>query len=347
MKKITYYVQRYRPDYEAISKEVQLLANHFSQNNTVKVHDLHLDGLLTAKFSLALRSFHFAYYPLLLPYTYLLSRKSDLNHIYTSLGDLPYLSVLDLQRTILTAAASCHLAKIQKRMKYLSQLRKIIVESGKQQQELISLGMPPDKIELIYPPVDLAAFSYEPKIAGPFTILYASCPTRKEDFEKRGIYLLLDCAEREKKVQFLLPWRKGAYDQIQREIRQRARENVQCHQGIHPHMNNQYALAHGTIIPYTRYDDYLKLIPNSAIESLAAGKPLLVSTKTEMAEIVKNEKCGVIFEPTPEDLTRAIKELQRHYHSYQRNCRKTAEKYFSHQLFLKKYEQVYSSITAR
>ncbi len=346
MKKITYYVQRYRPEYEAVSKEVQLLANHFSQNNTVKVHDLHLDGLLTTKFSSALRSFHFAYYPLLLPSTYLLSRNSDLNHIYTSLGDFPYLPVLDLRRTILTAAASCHLAKIQKRMKYLSQLRKIIVESQRQQQELVSLGISLEKIEIIYPPVDLATFIYT-SATGPFTILNASCPTRAEDFAKRGIYLLLNCAEGAKQLQFLLLWRKGAYDKIQREIQQHALENVQCHQGIRSPMNDQYALTHCTIIPYTRYDNYLKLIPNSAIESLAAGKPLLVSTKTEMAEIVKNEKCGVVFEPTPEDLARAIKELQQHYHSYQQNCRKTAEKYFSHLLFLQKYEHVYSSLTAR
>ncbi len=191
MAKITYYVQRYRPAYEAISKEVRLLATHFGGSHETAIHDLHLDGLFNfgrrVEDGVVLVSHHFAYYPLLAGRTYLRSKKSDINHIYTSLGDLPYLSILDLKNTILTAAASCALEKVKRRLSKLRQLRAIIVETEYQRNQLLQLGVPAAKIRLIFPPVNLSDFSYAPA-DGSFTILYASCPTREEDFARRGYF---------------------------------------------------------------------------------------------------------------------------------------------------------------
>jgi len=345
-KKITYYVQRYRPAYEAISKEVALLAEHFSKDHTTKIFNLHLDGLTSFSLHQNFFSHHFSFYPLTFPYAYALSKKSDINHIYTSLGDLPYLGVLNLQKTILTAAASCNFTKVKKKQKYLHQLLRIIVESEKQKRDLLALGLPEQKIEIIYPPVDLTKFSYLPVTNhnSSFTILYASCPTREQDFEKRGINLLVNTAEQEKNIKFQLLWRLGAYEKIKEIKEQRNISNLHLTNTIVNDINQTYAKAHCTIIPYTAFDDYLKLIPNSAIESLASGKPVLVSSKTEIAAIVNREKCGVVFEPTVVDLSRAIQELRKNYAQYQKNCRKTAEKYFSQEIFLKRYQGVYAEI---
>ncbi len=341
--KITYYVQRYRPAYEAISKEIELLAAHFSQRCQVKIHDLHLDGLFSLTFTSTQSSYHFAYYPLLAPYAYLLSRRSQINHIYTSLGDLPYLKVLDLQNTILTAAASCHQEKIKRRVAQLRRLKKIIVETEQQYRQLVSLGFPPQQIELIYPPVDTNKFTYRPAAAG-FTVLNASCPTRTEDFAKRGIGLLLDTAEQNIKVQFLLAWRPGAFQEIQDLIERRKLSNVLARNEILTEMNDTYAQVHCTIIPYTDYDDFLKLIPASAVESLAAGKPVLVSSKTGLAPIIEREQCGLVFEPTVGSLQQALQKIQKNYHHYQSHCQETAKKYFSREIFLQKYEKIYAEI---
>lgn len=342
-KKIRYYVQQYRPAYEAISKEVALLANHFSIQNKVKIHDLHLKGLFQFRCDDKISSHHFIYYPFTAWATRLSSKKNDINHIYTSLGDLPYLNTIDLKHSILTAAASCRIEKIKRRIKKLERLQKIVVESQKQKRELLSLGIDNKKIEIIYPPVDLSCFSYVPT-KGKFTILNASCPTRVSDFHKRGIYLLLQAAQEKKPVQFTLLWRKDAFINIKNLTSRNYFSNVMVKNEIITDMNQEFAAAHCTIIPYTCYDDFLKLVPNSAIESLAAGKPLLVSGKTEMAAIVKAQKCGVVFEPTTKSLLKAIEELQRNYRFYQKNCRKTAKKYFSKETFIKRYEDIYNQI---
>ncbi len=349
---ITYYVQRYRPKFEAISKEVQLLANHFSSRDSnkneekVKIHDLHLDGLFRFKYSSKYCSFHFFYYPLLFGYTKALSKISKINHIYTSLGDLPYLRVLDLNNTILTGAASCNTGKIKKRLPSLKKLDKIIVESELQRKQLMTLGVSKNKIELIYPPVDLRKFNYIPA-KGKFKILFASCPTRVKDFERRGIYLLLETAKLLPEVDFILAWRKQAYPEIKRLLKKMKVNNIILQNNIISDFNREYALVHSTIIPYTKRDNYLKLIPNSALESLAAGKPVLISSKVELANIIQREKCGIIFEPSPDCLVKAIRELKKNYSFQQKKCRKVAQKYFSQEIFLKKYEKIYSELNRR
>ncbi len=344
--KITYYVQRYRPAYEAISKEVQLLARQFSRENEVRIHDLHLDGILKWTWNKMKVSYHFMYYPFLFPFSYHISRTSTVNHIYTSLGDLPYLKVISPHNTILTAAASCRGSKIKKRLKLLKRLKFIIAETEFHKQQLEVLGILPSKIKLIYPPVDLGSFSYAPA-SGKFKILYASCPTRKEDFEKRGINLIIKFAEQNKSTDILLAWRKDALQEMQKALSQKQVKNIRIKNEIIKDMGTEYGQVHATIIPYTQFDDFLKLIPNSALESLAAGKPVLVSTKTGLAGIIGKYKCGVVFDPTVEDLQRAVTELQKHYSAYQKNCRKTAEKLFSKEIFLQKYEDLYKKITTQ
>jgi glycosyltransferase involved in cell wall biosynthesis len=339
---IEYHVQRYRPSFEAISKEVKLLRNHFSQDSKVRLHDLHLDGVFRMKFSNKVVSHHFIWYPFLAPLSNFNSRSNKINHIYTSLGDLPYLNTLNLKKTILTAAASCSIQKVQKRLPLLRRLKKIVVESELQKRQLLSLGINPEKIRVIYPPVDLKEFSFTPA-NGIFKILYASCPTRFVDFSKRGIYLLEQTAKILENVEFKLLWRKSAFKEVQQITR--ANTNMVVENEIIKDMNAKYAQVHCTIIPYTKFDNYLKLNPNSAIESLAAGKPILVSNKTEMAQFVKKEQCGVVFEPNEEGLKNAILEIKKNYHVYQKNCRKTAEKYFSKKKFLQEYNKIYNEIS--
>lgn len=338
-----YYVQRYRPAYEAISKEVQLLARHFATDNSVRIHDLHLDGILKMKWNQKIISYHFLLYPLMVIYTKYLSSKNDINHIYTSLGDLPYLNVINKNQTILTAAASCSIDKVKRRLPLLKKLKTIVVETEFHKKQLEQHGIQPEKIKLIYPPVDVSAFSYK-AASGNFKILYASCPTRKEDFEKRGINLILNFANRRKSVEITLAWRGGALRDIKALLQRKNWRNITLNNSIVQDMNEEYAQVHATIIPYTQFDDFLKLIPNSALESLAAGKPLIVSTKTELAQMVQKYKCGVVFEPNALSLHQAVSKLEKNYFYYQRHCRELAEKLFSKDHFLQQYAQIYRQI---
>lgn len=335
-----YCVQRYRPDREATSKEIQLLQQHFRG----QIHDLHLEGKLRFQVTPQLISYHFLYYPLGLPVLRLYARYKII-HLYTSLCDRPYLPFLNQKNMVITSPNFVSAERIKSKIAYLQKVRQIIVQSEVEKKELLAAGLTKEKISIIYPPVDLEQFSYREPPAR-FTILNASCPGKARDLRKRGIYFLLgfDQDLDDEQVKFL--WRGGEFSVFLKEIRKRPFRHMRIENQIHKDMNEQYAQVHCTIIPYQQFDEYLKLVPTSVIESLAAGKPVLVSSQTGVAEIIRKEACGVVFEPVQKSFLVALAELRKNYWRYQKNCRTTAEKYFSQEQFLKKHEQVYTGLMA-
>lgn len=337
--KVTYFVQRFRPEIEAASKEVYIL----SKNIPSRIHDLHLDSVLKLNFSPRLWSYHFLFYPLLYPGIYLFSREK-INHLYTGVPDLAYLPTLPKKKMIITLVNGFSSDSIARKISYLKKAQKIIIQSEIQKQHLLRSGIKEEKLEVVRPPVDLANFSYK-KPSAEFLILNASCPTKFNAVEKRGITLLTSVDKMLKDVKIKLLWRNGEFDIFQKNLGSRVFENIILENKLSQDMNGEYGKASATIIPYLRFDEFLKTVPNSVIESLAAGKPVLVSSQTGIADTIREEKCGVVFEPTKEGLLTAIAELKKNYRSYQKNCRKTAEKYFSLEQFIHKHEVIYNSLS--
>ncbi len=336
MVKVTYYVQRYRPHMEATSKEINVLQKHFKG----KLHDLHLNGYFDFFLNKKETSHHFIWYPLRFPLV-LLNNRNRVNHIYTGLPDSVYLPTLPHKNLMLTYTNYCPSEFLIKKKKSLNNVKKIVVESPHQAEELYKAEIDGKKIEIIHPSVDLEKFSFN-QTRGGFKILNATCPTKMKDLHKRGILLQLAVAKmisNKRTMKFTFLWRYNLH-LLFRKLKDNY-SNVNFVQKIVKDMNQVYAQYHCTIIPYIKFDSELKVIPLSAIESLAAGKPLLVSNLTGLAEIVKKEKCGVVFEPGPKSLIKAITELKHNYHLYQKNCRKVAEKYFSQEEFVRKYRDLY------
>lgn len=347
MKPHLYLTQRYRPGWEATSKEIELLVRSFGGS----LHDLHLEGLSRFRFQKNFLSYHFAYYPFVFPFLYFSSRKKII-HLYTSFRDTPYLRLFPKENMLITSPNFHSREQLKKVLSSLKKARRLIVQSPLQEKELLALGIAPEKISLVYPPVDLEQFSYHKPEESTFTLLNASCPGKAKNLEKRGIFFLLEnesvLRETGTLIKFL--WRDGFADFLKcaEEMSLVTSLNSSVftfEQKISFAMQDEYAKVHATLIPYLRLDPFLKLIPLSAVESLAAGKPVLVSSQTGIAEIIRTEKCGVVFEPSREGLRKGIEELKKNYLRYQKNCRKTAEKYFSPKEFLKKHQEIYNSLS--
>ncbi len=338
MKKILFLTQRYRPPLEATSKEITLLSQKFRG----AIFNVHLDGLFKFILKKNFISHHLLYYPITLFFLYWRS-SSPIIHIYSNLCDRLYLPFLKSKNTLVSSPNFITSEKILQRLKDITSVKKIIVQSEIQKKELLRSGVPSEKISLIYPPVNLKEFSYSPPSQSIFTILCATTPQKIKALSKRGIYLLLDSSSflQDTVIKLLL---RGT-THTEKIIHSFHPQNISADCTVYQDMNQQYAQVHVTIIPYLQLDGYLKLIPTSAIESLAAGKPVLVSSQTGIADIVEKEKCGVVFEPTRESLLRGIEEIKKNYLSYQKNCRKTAEKYFSQEEFLKKHQEIYNSLS--
>lgn len=334
-KKIIYWTGVYLPTQEGVSKELAILHHHFTNSFVYGISSKHF-----FRWSFVNRYLIHYYRPYRvgMKIVSILQKKFDINHVYHNLNNLYYINNLKKRPLVLTGAAGGELLEVEK-YKYINM---IVVESEFDRKRLIREGIEEEKVCVVYPGLDLEEFSYkEPK--ADFTILFASSPFAKEYFSGRGVYLLLSAAERCRDVQFILKWRRwvGNLRLIENFVQDKV--NVLIDDRIVPNINSLLNEAHAVIAPFTTYL-MNKPCPHSIIESLAAGKPVLVSTKVGITDIIRKGKCGVVFEPKTDALIEAIKELKNNYSRYQRNARICAEKYFSKDKFIKNYERIYSKI---
>jgi glycosyltransferase involved in cell wall biosynthesis len=68
--------------------------------------------------------------------------------------------------------------------------------------------------------------------------------------------------------------------------------------------------SHIGLLPYPRSIDFLRSIPNKAVEYLSGGLPIVTSMRGEMAALIARTGCGLALEEeTPRALTRAVLRL--------------------------------------
>jgi len=87
-----------------------------------------------------------------------------------------------------------------------------------------------------------------------------------------------------------------------------------------------------------------KSCPNSILESLATGRPVLVSRYVDIADLLVQEGAGLSFEQTLDGLREALALLCSRYQSFQHNARLCAEKYFNIQDTLRAYKAIYQQV---
>jgi len=153
---------------------------------------------------------------------------------------------------------------------------------------------------------------------------------------------MLNAAKRVPEVQFVFVWRNKNLTELQEAIKRLAVKNVEIKNGLMD-MDNIYQTVHATILPGLEYHS-IKPSPHSGIESLAWGKPLLVSVPSSLAPLVQRFHCGIVFEPSVDSLHRGIRQLMKSYDEFAVNCHTVIEGNFSQTTFLEKYRQLYTSM---
>jgi len=340
--KVIIWTRGYAPKYEAVSKEILLLSNALRH---VLIYNLSSRAELY--FGARVISCYSRFYPsrIIIP---VLEHRFDISHIFTSAPEHFYTSVLTKKPIILTYCGHIYLPSknVSRFVQKLKKFDHVILESAKDFSALTSIGFETNKLSIIYPGIDLSKFKPSEPSVEIFKILFASSPLSDRDssFYSRGVKLMLDSLDNIDGVRFVFLWRKGC-SELLRTLMNRQKLNQsnvtivnRIVNDITPFLTN----VHAVIAPFTSI--WAKACPHSIIEALASGKPVLVSTKVGISDLVKNEKCGVVFEPTAEGLVQAIEELRDHYWLYQNKSRRVAEKYFSKETFVENYRSIYESV---
>jgi glycosyltransferase involved in cell wall biosynthesis len=335
--RIAYWLNSFEPEMEAIAGEVALLRRHFPSSVAW--------GLTHRRWLLLSWRRGFALHPklhlLFRAATRILEPAFNLNHIFGSLGDWFYLVGGRRRPTILTMAADespadrCLLQKV----------RYFVAESPAGRDAALRRGIERDRVRLIFPGTDLEHFSPSPPPDGPFTVLFASSPERADWLEARGLPRLLDAAALRPRMVFRLLWRPwGNSEPVMRKwIADRGLRNVELVVGLCKDMAHHYRAAHATVAPFAD-PSRCKPVPNSLIESMACGRPVLASEAVNLAEVIREAGAGLVCPLQGEAIAENLDRLQADWDVFSRSARALAERRFGTKQFLEGYQQVYDEV---
>lgn len=166
-------------------------------------------------------------------------------------------------------------------------------------------------LHLIKPGIDLSRFTYmPPPPPPPFRLLIGSAPWTRAQFITKGIDALINVAQNMSDLHLVFLWRNLWLKDLETRIRRAGIENQVTIHNCKVDVNHVLAGCHATAI-LAANERLVKAWPHSAIESLAAGKPVILSETIPMADFIKTNRCGaVVTENTPSQVNEAIQTLR-------------------------------------
>lgn len=337
--RIAYWTSAFEAETEAVASEVALLRQQYRSSISW--------GLSHHHWALMSHRRGFCFHPKLQlvfrAATRLFQPLFQINHIFGSLGDWFYLNESQSRPTVLTAAAQA--TPVDKVL--LDKVDQFVVEHPGGRNVLCELGIESSRIQLVFPPVDLQRFSPVNKTTDQFTVLFASSPDDEAWLESRGVAALLDAAVECPDIRFRLLWRPwgNSLSRLNQWIQERDIQNVDVVVGRVEDMSVEYTRCDVTIAPFIDMN-HCKPAPNSLLESLASGRPVLCSPQVGIAELVKESECGVVAEPTGSAISEGLQRISREYAGMSSASRVLAENYFDKQQFLSSYDRIYRELLA-
>lgn len=335
--RIAFWTSAFDADMEAIASEVALLRRHHPRSVAWGLshrcwarlswrHGYRVHPCLHLVFRLATRVLEPAF---------------QLNHVFGSAGDWFYLQSKKRRPTVLTVAAQG--PPVSREL--LQRVDRFVVEHPQGVEELARSGVERERTRVILPPVDLRRFAPTPPPPGPFTVLFASSPDKASWLEARGLPPLLDAAERRPGMLFRLLWRPwgDSAPRVRQWIADRGLANVRLEIGKCGDMAGRHQAAHVCIAPFTDASRS-KPAPNSILESLACGRPVLVTPTVGLADVIRESGAGRVSAACGAELAEHLDCLQADWQSYSRRARELAERRFSEQKFLTDYENLYREL---
>ena len=327
------------PQFEAVSKEVFDLAARFRDSRVFAVNP-HLPLTFSRKDRAV--GFHSRFIPLLRAVIPFVEAAARLNHVYAEVNPWVFLKALARRPIVLTIASE----KGDPVPELLNRCTLIVVQTEAMKRRLAGLGIPGDKLRLIYPGIDLTRFAPRESWSSGHrpSILFATFPRSEAELASRGVLLLLETAKKYPEIDFRFvsrPWGSGntAQSAVAARIREYGLTNVRILEGIQSRMEDLYRRHDFTVVPYTQTDGG-KECPRSLIEALACGVPVLISQAAPFASFIADHDCGVVFSCSPEGLAAGLETALGAYSRMSRNAARVARDAFDLNQTLREYGEL-------
>ena len=341
--RILYCTGRLSPGSEGVSREVFALREGFPHAWILGLSRFY--GL-RCSFRERYLGLNLKLYPVLRLLAPLWERLTDLHHIYGSVAEWFFLRTLRRRPIVMTVAVEAPPLDAS----LYEHVSRFVVHSQRTVTALTAAGLDPHRIQVVPPGIDLGRFTPLPArpmrtSSSAFRLLFATAPPEADALADRGVALLLEVAARLPDVDIHLLWRPwpGADVIVERLKRAHPLPNLRISLETALDMAPVYAAHHATVAPF-RTSAGMKVCPTSIAESLAVGRPVLVSSAVGIADLVEGEACGVVAEPTIEGICRGIDALRNRYETYRARARPAAERHFDLERCTRVYAKIYADI---
>jgi glycosyltransferase involved in cell wall biosynthesis len=219
----------------------------------------------------------------------------------------------------------------------------IVVNNRRDWESLQELGF--SRVRLIPPGFDRSAFTPSPPPSDKrLILLVGSAPWNLSQFNTKGVDTLLAAVGQIPDLKLIFLWRGIHGREMEKKvIRAGVGDRVELIQGA-VDVNRVLAGVHAGIVLADR-PTLVKAHPNSLMEALAAGRPILISRCIAMADLAEETGCGVVLDDNSlAEVVRGIQILRAGYGEYQQKALAVGRERFSPAISLEGYRDLYAAV---
>ncbi len=193
--------------------------------------------------------------------------------------------------------------------------------------------------------IDPSQFTYTPLAPrAPIRLMMGSAPWTLGQFQSKGVDALLAAAQRAPHLHLVFLWRGVLAAEIKERVqRLHLQDQVTILDGL-VDVNQVLATVHASIVLATE-PNLVKAYPHSLLDSMAAGKPVLISRAIPMAQYVATTGCGQVVEQVEATaILQAVDALVANYAQAQPIAQRVGQQDFSQQQMIASYQHVYERV---
>jgi glycosyltransferase involved in cell wall biosynthesis len=321
------------PECEAISQEIDALCAHFggalSYINPNRQSPIYVPRLL------------FGFHQLRQLRTQ--EKDFDLHQLYNP-DPFPFPILYTLRRPIIYSLTG---GVTHKRVNaaFFAKMAAVTVTDERSLTYLESHGL--NNVFRVHPGIDTRRFTHTPTpLESEIRLMVGSAPWTKGQFKTKGVDALLEAAQRMPELRLIFLWRGVLMEEMERRVRGMGLQERVSVLNEYVDVNRVLAGVHASVTLATE-PDIVKAYPHSLLESLAAGKPVLVSRAIPMAEYVERTGCGTVVEAvSTAAVIRAVRGMAQAYHTLQATTRRVGRQAFSQERLVDSYRRIYEHILA-
>jgi glycosyltransferase involved in cell wall biosynthesis len=251
--------------------------------------------------------------------------------------------ILRLLRRPVIYTLSCGVGNKRPNVAFLNALAAVTVSDERSLKRLKSWGV--DNSHLVRPGIDKSRFTFSPlPLGSEVRLMVGSAPWARTQFRTKGVEALLSAAQQSPNLHLIFLWRGVLAEEMEARVRRMNLGKQVMVLNRRVDVNQVLADVHASI---TLADSpaIVRSYPHSLMDSLAAGKPILVSRAIPMSDYVEQTSCGQVVERVePGSILAAIEALALRYEDLQKAARQVGGRDFSQQAMIASFQKVYDRV---